>query len=261
MVEPWTSISMRTIGSLEKGLRILEYVATQGSVRLAETAKQFDMSNSNMSIFMNTLVETGLVYKDTENRKYHISTRIRALANAAGNHMTDLIEIHAREEMTALHGKFNENVMLAVLSGSTSHYVARIQSNHLVQIVDDDETSYPLHATANGKVMLAFKDAEFIRTYLESVEWHGFTDKTIASRKELEEELDRIRDNGYALNRGEYEASIMAIAAPIRSDVDIVASLVVQYPTFRHSLDEVKAYAPDLVAAAGRISEKLRSAP
>src|SRR6056297_3301234 len=144
---------MRIINSLEKGLRLLEYVAQQGSVRLAETAKQFGMTNSNMSIFMNTLVETGMVYKDPGQKKYHISTRIQRIANAAGTHLTELIELQAQTEMTALHEEFNENVMLAVLSGTTSHYVARIQSNHLIQIVDDDETGYPLHATANGKVI------------------------------------------------------------------------------------------------------------
>lgn len=251
---------MRIISSLEKGLRILEYIAVQGSVRLAETAKRFDMTNSNMSIFMNTLVETGLVFKDAASRKYYISTRIHALANAAGNHLTELTEIHARDEMTALHERFNENVMLAVLSGTTSRYVARIQSNHLIQIVDDDETSYPLHATANGKVILAFKDEAFIRRYLDAVDWHAFTDKTIASVSELDDELERIRDSGYALNRGEYEESIMAIAAPVESDLGIVASLVVQYPTFRHTVEELEGYAPVLVEAARVISNKLRSA-
>ena len=247
---------MRIINSLERGLRILEFIAHQGSVRLAETAKQFDMTNSNMSIFMNTLVESGLVYKDAGQRKYLISSRIQKLAAAAGKHFNELIEIHARDEMAALHKRFNENVMLAVLSGTRSHYVARIQSNHLIQIVDD-ETSYPLHATANGKVILAFRDEAFIHSYLESVDWRAFTNKTITSAQALEEELRRIRECGYALNRGEYEASIMAIAAPIESVLGIVASLVVQYPTFRHTVEEVEGYAPILLEAAKEISNKL----
>jgi DNA-binding IclR family transcriptional regulator len=252
---------MRIISSLEKGIRLLEYIATRGSVRLAETARHFEMSNSNMSIFMNTLLETGLVYKDEQNKKYHISTRIRAMAMAAGNHMNELIEIHAREEMAELHKEFNENVLLAALSGTSSQYIARIQSNHLVQIVDNDENRYPLHATANGKVILAFKDPEFIRRYMDTAQWQKFTDQTIASRQGLEKELSHIRDVGYAINRGEYEESIMAIAVPIESDMGIVASLVVQYPKFRHSLEEVRAYAPDLLAAAKRISDQLKTSP
>ena len=248
---------MRTISSLEKGLQLLEHIAHQGSVRIAETAKRFDMSNSSMSIFMNTLVASGLVYKDEMQKRYYISTGINKLAEAAEKHFSELIESLAREEMTELHQTFNENVMLAVISGTRSRYISRIQSNHLIQIVEDD-MSYPLHATANGKVMLAFKDSEFVRKYMGAVEWKPFTSKTITNPKDLEKELERIRASGYAVNRGEYETNIMAIAAPIESPGGIVASIVVQYPTFRHDESELETYAPTLVSLATRISRKLQ---
>ena len=247
---------MRVISSFEKGLKILEYVAQRGSVRLAETAKQFDMTNSNMSIFMNTLVKSGFVHKDDAERRYFVSTKIQRLSTAADSHTIEFIELVAKEEMQALHEKFNENVMLAVLSGNTSRYVARIQSNHLIQIVDDDQT-YPLHATANGKVILAFKDPGFVSRYLESAEWRHYTKLTITSRAALTRELDEIRERGFAINRGEYEESIMAVAVPIAEDGTIVASLVVQYPAFRHEVADLEDYGPVLVEAAERISARL----
>lgn len=249
---------MRVISSLEKGLKVLEYVAQRGSVRLAETARRFDMSNSNMSIFMNTLVKTGYVHKDDAERRYFVSTKIQRLSTAADSHTIEFIELVAKGEMQALHEEFNENVMLAVLSGNTSRYVARIQSNHLIQIVDDDQT-YPLHATANGKVILAFKDPQFVSRYLESAEWRKYTDLTISSREALRQELHEIRERGFAINRGEYEDSIMAVAVPIAEDGTIVASLVVQYPTFRHDAEDLEEYGPVLVKAAKRISARLNS--
>lgn len=250
--------NMRIISSLEKGLGILEYITESGSVRLAETAKEFDMNNSNMSIFMNTLVKTGFVYRDQVEKKYYVTNKLQKLANIAGKHSSEFLELVSIGEMRELHNQFNENVMLAVLSGFSSHYIAKIQSNHLTQIVDDNGIDYPLHATANGKVILAYKDNDFISRYLDTAEWTRYTDTSITSPEALLNELDKIRKKGYAINRGEYENSIMAIAAPIISQEGILASLVVQYPSFRHSAKELEGYAPVIVESAGKISTKLR---
>ncbi|MFB6187002.1 MAG: IclR family transcriptional regulator C-terminal domain-containing protein, partial [Halobacteriaceae archaeon] len=60
------------------------------------------------------------------------------------------------------------------------------------------------HANAAGKAILAHLPEDVVHDILDRTGLPEHTKHTITSRKELFDELDSIRERGYAVNRGEY---------------------------------------------------------
>ena len=86
----------------------------------------------------------------------------------------------------------------------------------------------------------------------------AFTELTVTKRSELRRELEKVREQGFAVAVDELEEGLTAIAAPIRNaHGDVIASLSVSGPTFR--LDEAKTeeVIPRLQDAATEISHRL----
>jgi DNA-binding IclR family transcriptional regulator len=73
----------------------------------------------------------------------------------------------------------------------------------------------PAYCTGVGKVLLAHTDPGLVRGYFEQTGLHRYSDSTIQSIDELMEHLGEVRSRGYALDRGEHEAEVRCVAAPI----------------------------------------------
>ncbi|MNL39643.1 HTH-type transcriptional regulator YiaJ [compost metagenome] len=71
------------------------------------------------------------------------------------------------------------------------------------------------YATANGKLWLAYGDRKALDGYLAATALTPLSDDTLTGREVLLAEMDRIRENGFATNRGEREVGLGAVAVPI----------------------------------------------
>lgn len=81
----------------------------------------------------------------------------------------------------------------------------------------------PAHATAAGKVLLAHR--ERWRISLMAAGLASFTDRTITDSARFEDEMDQIRADRHAIEDGEYQAGIRAVAAPVTSGGEVVAAV------------------------------------
>jgi IclR family transcriptional regulator, acetate operon repressor len=252
---------MRTIGSFTKGLRILEYVAgADGGARVSEIARALELPTSNLTLFLNSLLETGYVIKNPVDNRYYVTDKLHHVAVSAGPTQYARLVNASQPEMQELHDLVDENVMVAVLSLYKLRIVTRLQSTRSVQIVRDDEALYTPHVTAGGKAVLAHLSRERLDAYFRHTAMERFTVRSLASREEIERELNRIRARGYAVNHAEYQAEVMAVAAPIFRQGAPLAALVLQFPTHRHREEELEASADAVVRAARRIGERLEEA-
>ncbi len=110
--------------------------------------------------------------------------------------------------------------------------------------------------TAAGKAILAFLPETWLKKYFGKVSLTRFTDKTNTSMTVIQKELESVRINNYATNRGEYEREVMAVAAPIFSAGNVQGSLVVQFPTFRYKESDLDKHGPTLITAAKKIGQR-----
>jgi DNA-binding IclR family transcriptional regulator len=100
-------------------------------------------------------------------------------------------------------------------------------------------TSLPAHATAGGKALLAQLSPERLKSLMSGTRLAALTPKSITSMKALTDELDRIRGRGYAVNDGESEVGLRAVAVPVSGAHSLEAAITVSGPDSRMSAKRV----------------------
>jgi len=165
----------------------------------------------------------------------------------------ELIEA-ARPHMTDLSEATGEKINLAVLDAAEVEQISQIDCTYLIGGVNWGDQRIPLHASALGKVFLAY-GAETPPGRLKK-----FSSRTITSKQRLRADLARIRERGWALADGELEEGLIAVAAPVFSaDGSVVGALSISGPTLRMSREVTRDYAELLVTAAQATTDALAS--
>lgn len=250
----------RILPSFVKGLQIWEHIARHpDGMRLVDLSQEMKYPSSNISLYLNTLLSTGLVIRDPMTRRYFVAPMAIEIFRNAGESTIHQLLPFAEDSMTALHKRFNENVLLAIQKENTIVFIKHISTNHIMRIEIEPEPEFPMHMTAAGRAILAFLSEKEINSYIRKAEFEMMTGKTISSEQELRDALRNTQKNGYAFNPGEFEAEVMAVAAPILVDQRPIASLVVQFPTLRHSAKEAEDSAQEIMKQAKKIESKFRT--
>lgn len=115
-----------------------------------------------------------------------------------------------------------------------------------------------LHASAAGRILLAYGTDALREKILSGKKLERFTPMTTVDSEKINNELPQIKKQGYAINRGERELEVAAIASPIFNHEQIVDSaLAVVGPVQRFSDDRIPILVEYLTAATRRISRSL----
>lgn len=246
------------VQSVDRALVILELLASAGDLGVTEMAKTLGVHKSTVSRLVATLEDHGLVEQLADRGRYQLSLGVVRLAGAARGRLDLVTESRAVSRALAL--STGETVNLVVLSGHETLYLDQASSGSALQIHNWLGQRNPLHATANGRVLLAWLPEEEAERMLDSlVESSGalaaHTDTTVTSPARLREVLEAVRENGYSVVVDELELGLTAIAAPVRGiGGGVVASLSVSGPSFRLTPDRVAAAITPLIAAAAEVS-------
>jgi DNA-binding IclR family transcriptional regulator len=160
-----------------------------------------------------------------------------------------------RPHLEAVTNEVDETANLLVLEGREAVYVDQVQGRRGVQVHREVGRGLPLHATASGKVLVAYRPdwRDLVGSAPER-----FTETTITDLSKLESELRRVRRRGYAVEAEENEAGVRCVAGPVMSGPRQVAATVsVSAPTQRlegreHELGQtLKRHALQISTALG----------
>jgi IclR family transcriptional regulator, acetate operon repressor len=163
----------------------------------------------------------------------------------------DLLRI-AQPYLDALGEQTGETVNLAVPLAGEVRQIAQVDSTYLLGAVNWLDRPVPFHCSALGRVFLAHG------TPLPPGRLPKLTERTITSRAELSEALERVRDEGVAIVDSELEPGLVAVAAPIRSaDDTVIAALAVSGPSVRLTANELPRVALAIQQAAADIEVAL----
>ena len=162
----------------------------------------------------------------------------------------------ARPISRKLAADTGETVNVAVLADRSALYLDQVAGSSALQSHNWVGQHIPLHATANGKVLLLDLDDARQGEMLGRLQ--AYTDTTITTRDKLRKELVQVREQGYAVAVDELEVGLAAIAAPIHNaHGDVIASMSVSGPTFRLTEERIQQIIPPLVEAAQEVSHRL----
>jgi IclR family pca regulon transcriptional regulator len=247
--------------SLERGLAILGcFTPARPVLGIADIADELGMSRSTTHRYVITLVALGYLEQGAS-RKYRLGLRVTDLGMSALN-ATGLRE-HAHPFLQELRQQTGYTASLAVLDGTEIVYVDRVRS--LRRVRPDAEPALhpgsrlPAHSTAIGKLLLAHLPEPEQREALAEIKLTRRGPNTITSKRALREELDEIREAGFAVNDEEEAAGLIAIAAPVRGQArEVTAALGLSAPVSVISLAQlVDGLTPHLLSSADRISARL----
>lgn len=157
--------------------------------------------------------------------------------------------------LQALSDEVGETCNCTMLDGNHTMYFDRVECNWPIKIDLHPGSRLPIHATASGKLFLAYMKPRERRRLLTAAPLSRNTDRTIVSPELLEQELKKIKEEGVGYDNEELLTGMVAIAVPVfDKDNRICFTVAVHAPTSRKQLDDLRQYIPSLRRAAAALA-------
>ena len=259
--------------SLERGLALLRAIGQRrGGMTNAELSRQLEIPKSTCTYILSRLEREEYVVRHKTTGRYTIGLNALALAHDA------LREIRfpavAEATLYRLAEKTGFVAILGVLEGDRVLTVDRVESPDFRRDVSEKGHSrwpyyppresrsigaeYSLHASALGRVALAFLSPEELSEKLRDYQFTKLTPKTMVSKSELMAELEWVRGRGYSITDQQYHMDTLAIAAPIfGADGKIRASVAIAGSRLSPTVRELTGLIAAVKEAGREISRAL----
>lgn len=242
--------------AIERAISILRLFAYDDEPQsLTNVARTVGLSTATTHRILASLVRERLLTYDGAVERYRIGPDAVFLF-AAGARRYGITA--ARHELDDLVRCTRETAALGVLDGTDTIIVLQSESDLPLRFSRPVGTRVPVHVSAMGKAILVNTSVD-LRACVDALgELHRYTDDTITERDQLIEELELVRERGWAVNDNERYDGVRAVAVPVRDgDTPVRAAVGIQGPATRlpdARLDEVVAA---LREAAARLARHL----
>lgn len=237
---------MRT---LDKAMQVLDLFSLERPEwGVSEVARALDLPKSTTSELMSNLADQRLLSRIVRGR-YRLGWRLFELSQTLLD--TTEFRIEARQVMEELVSRWKETVHLAVLDGVQAVYIEKLQPTPAVKIkITRSGARLPAYCSGVGKVLLAHCEWEYVVQMLKDQGMPELTENTITDLDVLAEELEQVRERGYAYDNEEIMIGLCCVAAPIYdSSGTVVAAISFSVPAFRFCPRKEKYTAAILDAA------------
>src|ERR1700730_11322464 len=243
------------VQSVDRAVAILEILARDGEAGVTEVARELDVHKSTASRLLAALDRRGLVTPGTGRGEFRLGVGLVRLAGAASQKL-DVVQ-ESRPVCRALAQEVGETVNLAIMSGRDALYLDQVAGPAALSPHNWAGQRIPLHATSDGKVLLAYlSEAELTACLAPPLA--RFTDRTITDLARFPALLGALPRQGYATAVEELEAGVTAVAAPVRNaEGVVVASISASGPSFRMPADRIPVLAGSVRRAATEVSRRL----
>jgi IclR family KDG regulon transcriptional repressor len=213
------------VRSVQLAIDVLETVSfADEEMGVTQIAERLNVTKGSVHRHLHTLVERGYLAQNPATSRYTIGPKSRLLAQLAPE--TDLVHL-AEGPMRELRDALGHTVVLSEMTPRGALVLAEVASISPIEIGVRPGSELSFHASAQGKVMLAFAPRPFQARIL-SRQLEAFTDKTTTSAEHLEKTLLDIAKRGYASAPEESVLGLNAVAAPIFDSHDAcIATLAI----------------------------------
>uniref|UniRef100_UPI00082A3E3D IclR family transcriptional regulator n=1 Tax=Nocardia lijiangensis TaxID=299618 RepID=UPI00082A3E3D len=201
------------IQSIERAAAILRVVAEAPfGVGVAELAGALGLPKATAHGLLRTLQRVGYIEQDDSTGKYLIGAT--ALGLAAARLDTNVLRSYAMNWADTLAARSGESVRIGALRGEGVSIV-----HHVFRPDDTEQTlrvgiELPLHATALGKVLLAYTPG--LTERITGAPLPAYTRRTVTTPRAVQAEIARVRAQGYAEDVAEFSFERASVAAPLR---------------------------------------------
>lgn len=250
-----TDVEFNGVRSVQLAIDVLEAVALSNEeLGVTQIAERLGMTKGSVHRHLQTLVERGYLAQNPTTSRYLIGPKSRLLARHAPE--ADLVHLD-EGPMRLLRDAIDQPVVLSEMTPRGALVLTKMSSSSPIEIGVRPGSELPFHASAQGKVMLAFSPRPMQERVL-SRPLQRFTDKTNVSPRKIEQELLEIARHGYAAAPEQSMLGLNALAAPIFDARDACVAAVAIVGSIQFLPEKPKpSDVALLVETARQISRKL----
>ena len=255
--EPWRMEADSGIKILDKLVDIIDAFNPQHPAwTLADLSAHLGIPKPSLHRFLVALEEHGIVSHQTGDGLWHLGYRLFVWGNLVPR-ITSLQRV-AKPIVRWLSEATEETAILTAYEGKEVVSIDKVESRHAVRLTLDIGSRRPVHAGASSKVLAAYLSQEEIDAIVRDKGLPRLNTNTITDPRLLAAELQRIRDNGYALSDEETDVGAWGVATPILDDKGrVVAAIGVAGPTVRYEKQIALRYVDLCRQAAIKITQEL----
>lgn len=244
-----TTVPVKTT---KKSFEVVKALIERREATLEELTTALDMPKGTLHGHLKTLVGLGLVIN--EKGTYRPTMRFMDMGTKIRN-QNRLYQV-SRNEMNQLSEDTGEHVTLMLREQGRGVIYSIVEGKSPTKLITRTGVRTYLHTNACGKAILAEMSQEEVD---EVIDEHGLpaqTNRTITSRDGLFEELERVRERGYATNRDEALKGMKAVGVALNDiNGDVVGAISVFGPTRRVDNTRLTTELPNRVKEAANVIE------
>jgi DNA-binding IclR family transcriptional regulator len=217
---------------------------------VSEIARRAEVSKNMCLRILETLTDLGWLSQPGNTPVYELT--LTPFQFFAGSRNRTTLLDQALPALKQLNRQTGESTYLTVLHDHKALMIHVIKGSRPIAVTGEIGASYDLHATAPGKIFLAWSEDER-RNLAQHRKTRKYTPKTITTSAELDEDLSIIRERGYALNLEEYGPGLLGLAAPVfNEDHEVIAALGIFAPATNIAPEAFETTFAQTVCAAAR---------
>lgn len=202
-----------TVHSVDKAMNLLEILLSHRSpMALQEIAVASGYPKSTVHALLTTM-RTHAVIEQQQDGRYALGIRLFECGCAVSS-AWDIGRL-AHPHLEQLAASTDASAFLALLEGRNAISFDQCISATGLQVVPAMGGRMPLHATSQGKVLLSCLSDREVLKILEKGGMQAFTPHTITDPQRFVADLANVRENGYAVEDGEYRIGLRSAAAPV----------------------------------------------
>jgi DNA-binding IclR family transcriptional regulator len=241
---------------VKKAFLILRLISkNEQGMKISELSTSLGISKSTVHGVTASLEELGAIIRDPITKRYTLGFTLFELGRSAYARI-DVKDL-ARPFMEELMTKTQESVFLGVRNVDHVTILDIVESLNELKITSPIGMTMPLLAGAIGKVFLAYMAEAQAAEILRARGLHRYTQNSITDPQVYNDQLRSAKAHGYAIDDEEYISGVRAVAAPIKTDGQLLAAIWVV--GFKPSMGDKKMQAviKETRAAAEGISRKI----
>jgi DNA-binding IclR family transcriptional regulator len=246
--------------TVDRALSLLDCFSQQEpELSVGELARRLGVHKSMVSRLVSTLRARRLLEQDPVTRNVFIGGGALRLGSLYLQRIP--LQAVAGPYVAELVSRTHQSAHLAIRDGLRVIIVHSVESPAALRVIVRTGEERYLHATAGGKLYLAFSPVAYRET-LDQVGLPSLTARTVTTRARLDAELATVRKTGIAWNLEESHSGVGAVAAPVLDgEGDVLGTVSVVFPLAAVTTRARTALGRSVKATAAAISAAMGGKP
>jgi len=241
--------------SVGRAFAVLEaLVGAAQPMRLMDLADTLKLGTPSVHRTLGVLIALGYAEQDASTSRYSATLKLHEIARRMLPE--DNLHLATVEPMRELRRQTGESVAIGSYDQGCMVFVGRVEGPSAIRAEAPLGSRFPATATAIGKAILAWRGPESIDEAMVLAK--RFTRLTLTTRQQVMRELEAVRRDGFAVDRGEYHEGVAGIASAVRNaSNEVVAAICVWGAADRILGDRFDLLARLVVGSAAEASRRL----